>query len=64
MMLCEKIKLIRELAKLSQREFAQEIGCAQSLISAYERGLKKPSYDLLVILDGLAKKYKTRIKLL
>lgn len=64
MVLGEKIKAIRQSAHLSQRAFAQEVGCAQSLISSYEKGIKKPSYDLLVILDALAKKYKTRIKLL
>lgn len=63
-MLGEKIRLIRKTIRMSQREFAQEVGCAQSLISSYEANTKKPSYDLLVILDSIAKKYKVKVKLL
>lgn len=63
-MLGEKIKLIRKTIRMSQREFAKELGCAQSLISSYEANLKKPSYDLLVALDAIAKKYKVKVKLL
>ncbi len=64
MTLGENIKSIRTKLKMSQREFAKEIGCAQSLISSYELGTKKPSYNLLVALDSLAKKYKVKVRLL
>lgn len=64
MSLGEKIKFIRLTIRMSQKEFASEIGCAQSLISSYEAGSKKPSYDLLVKLDEIAKKFKVKIKLI
>lgn len=64
MNLGDKIKLIRKTIRMSQREFSKELRCSQPLISAYELGTKKPSYDLLVALGEVAKKYKVKVKLL
>ena len=64
MTLGEKIKFIRMELKMSQRAFALEVGCAQSLISDYEANIKRPSYNLLVKLDGIAKLHKIKINLL
>jgi transcriptional regulator with XRE-family HTH domain len=64
MELSEKIKLIRKTLRMSQKEFASEINCSQSIISAYELGIKKPSYDILIVLGVLIKKYKIKVSLL
>jgi len=64
MTLGEKIKFIRTELKMSQRVFALELGCAQSLISDFESNSKRPGYDLLVKLDGIAKSHKIKINLL
>lgn len=64
MTLEEKIRLIRKSIRMSQEEFAKEIGCSQVMISAYERGKKRPSYDALILIDKTAKKYKVKVKLL
>lgn len=60
----EKIKLIRETARLSQQELAKEVGCSQAIISAYELGTKKPSYENLEKLITVIKKYKLKVKLI
>lgn len=64
MTLEEKIKLIRETIRMSQREFAHEIGCSQGVISAYETGRKRPSYENLILIDQIAKKHKVKVKLI
>lgn len=64
MTLEEKIKLIRKSIRMSQREFAQEIGVSQTMVSAYEFGSKRPSYEKLIMIDQMAKKYKVKVKLI
>jgi len=64
MTLEEKIRLIRSSLRMSQREFAKEIGCSQVMISSYERGIKRPSYETLILIDQTAKKFKVKVKLL
>lgn len=44
----EKLKLLRTGQKLSQRELAERLGVAKSVISYYESGDRYPSYDVLV----------------
>lgn len=44
----EKLKSLRMGLKLSQRELAERLGVAKSIISYYESGDRYPSYDILV----------------
>ncbi len=64
MNLQEKIKHLRESIRMSQRELGEELGLSQNIVSCYERGTRKPSYDVLMSIDALAKKYKVKIQLL
>jgi transcriptional regulator with XRE-family HTH domain len=43
-----RIKNVREKARMSQSELAVNLGVTASLISQYERGMKKPSVDVLL----------------
>lgn len=63
MKLEEKIKFLRKALRMSQEEFAKEIGKTQTIISAYELGQKRPSYKTLLLLIGMAKKYKIKVNL-
>lgn len=44
----KKLKMLRTGQKLSQRELAERLGVAKSVISYYESGDRYPSYDVLV----------------
>lgn len=44
----DKLKKLRTGQKLSQRELADRLGVAKSVISYYESGDRYPSYDVLV----------------
>lgn len=46
----EKIKLIRRQHKMTQIEFAQNLGIFQGSLSEIESGKTKPSFDVLQIL--------------
>lgn len=48
MSLGEKIKTLRTAKKMSQKELAERIGIAKSVISFYESGDRFPSYDVLI----------------
>lgn len=48
-----KLRALRKKHKLSQREFAQILGCSKSTISMYENGRRNPSFDNLVKLSEL-----------
>lgn len=43
----EKLKELRKYNKISQKELAKELNIGQVMISYYERGLSKPSIDLV-----------------
>lgn len=64
MNLQEKIKFLRESIRMSQREFGEELGLSQMIVSCYERGTRKPSYDVLMTIDAMAKKYKVKVQIL
>ena len=49
----EKLKMLRTGQKLSQRELAERLGVAKSVISYYESGDRYPSYDVLVKMSHL-----------
>lgn len=42
-----KIKQLRERAKMTQTDLANEIGVSKSVISAYEKGIRNPSFKVL-----------------
>ena len=48
-----KLKKLRTGQKLSQRELADRIGVAKSVISYYESGDRYPSYDVLIKISHL-----------
>ena len=48
MILGEKLKVLRTAKKMSQKELAERIGIAKSVISFYESGDRFPSYDVLI----------------
>lgn len=43
-----KLKTLRLQEKWTQAQLAQKIGVTKSVISAYETGLRLPSYDVLI----------------
>ena len=45
-----KIKNLREKAGMSQTELADKLGLSKSVISAYEKGVRNPSYKVLPLL--------------
>ena len=44
----ERIKQLRTAKGLSQKDFGKSLGVSTSSIIAYEKGDKKPSYDMLI----------------
>ncbi len=54
----EKIKEVRENLGISQSEFAGRIGVTASLVSQYEKAVKKPSAE---ILDSISKNFAVSI---
>lgn len=45
-----KIKNLREKAGMSQTELADKLGLSKSVISAYEKGIRNPSFKVLPLL--------------
>lgn len=45
-----KIKELREKAGMTQTELADKLGLSKSVISAYEKGIRNPSYKVLPLL--------------
>lgn len=48
--LCERIKKLRELNKISQTELGKKVNVGKTTISNYETGYSKPDNDTLVML--------------
>ena len=46
----ERIKSIRKKHRVTQREFAELLGVAQSAVSKIEKGYQPPSVDILISL--------------
>lgn len=44
----DKIKQLRTTAGMTQLELAKKLSLTKSVISAYENGLRLPSYDVLI----------------
>lgn len=43
-----KIKQLRTQRKMTQLDLANRLGVSKTIMSAYETGLRKPSYDVLM----------------
>lgn len=43
-----KLKTLRLQNNLTQSQLAQKLGLTKSVVSAYETGLRLPSYDVLI----------------
>ena len=63
MELKDKINHIRETLRMSQLEFAQEIGCSQVAVSAWEAGRRMPNYKWMIEIEKVIKRFKLKIKL-
>ena len=48
MLFGEKLKTLRTSRNMSQKQLAERIGIAKSVISFYESGDRFPSYDVLI----------------
>lgn len=46
--LAKNIKLLRSKNNLTQQQLANKLDLTKSVISAYETGLRQPSYDVLI----------------
>ena len=44
----EKLKALRSPKHMRQKELAEKIGTAKSIVSFYESGERFPSYDILI----------------
>lgn len=42
-----RIKELRSSSKMTQKEFAEMIGCTAATLSAYENNLKRPSFEII-----------------
>jgi len=43
-----RLKTLRFKGNMTQAQLAQKLGLTKSMISAYESGLRMPSYDVLI----------------
>ena len=44
----ERLRALRTAKKMSQKELAEKLGTAKSIISFYESGERFPSFDVLI----------------
>ena len=45
-----KIKDLREKAGMTQTELAEKLGLSKSMISAYEKGIRNPSFKMIPLI--------------
>ena len=50
-----RIKTLRQKNRFTQSQLAERLGVTKSVISAYETGLRMPSYDILISLARIFK---------
>ena len=50
-----RLKILRSRNSLTQAQLAQKLGVTKSVISAYETGLRLPSYDILISISQIFK---------
>ena len=49
----DRLKTLRTGKHMTQRQLAQLIGVTKSMVSAYETGIRYPSYDILIRLASV-----------
>ena len=49
----QKLRELRKISGLNQRQVAERIGVTASVISAYENDIRQPSYSALIKLTAL-----------
>lgn len=49
----DRLKALRTNKHMTQRQLAQLLGVTKSMVSAYETGIRYPSYDILIRLAGI-----------
>lgn len=59
----EAIKYIRWYARVSQQDFAKEIGCATVSVSSWEQNKKMPSFRMYRKIQDFIKQHKIKITL-
>lgn len=50
-----RLKTLRLQKNMTQAGLAQQLGVTKSVISAYETGLRMPSYDILIAISRIYK---------
>lgn len=50
-----RLKTLRLQHNLTQSQLAQKLGVTKSVISAYETGIRMPSYDILIAIARIFK---------
>lgn len=50
-----RLKNLRLQQKLTQAQLSQKLGVTKSVISAYETGIRMPSYDILISISRIFK---------
>ena len=51
----ERLRLLRQSKKWTQKDLAARLGITKSVISAYETSLRYPSYDILIRIASIFK---------
>lgn len=46
--LAQRLKMLRNRMKMTQKEFSEKVGFTQATLSAYENSQKKPSLDIIM----------------
>ena len=49
----ERLRSLRLKSKMTQKQLAAKLGLTTSVISAYENGIRMPSYDVLLAIASL-----------
>lgn len=49
----EKIRMYRTSINMTQAEFAQRLGVTGASVSAYENGVRSPSFDVLIKISNI-----------
>ena len=49
------LKMLRTQSGFTQEQIANRLGLTKSVISAYETGLRMPSYDVLIMISKIFK---------
>lgn len=50
-----RVRTLRKNSNMTQQDLARKLGLTKSVISAYETGLRMPSYDILISIARIFK---------